>query len=401
MKIIQINAVAYGSTGNIMFSLADKAESYGYEVLCTSGFTWKKCYRDDFFITSNIFEKFFHTYASKCTGHIGCYSRRATKKLIKIMNKIKPSIIHLHNIHGWFLNIPMLFDYIKKNNIRVIWTLHDCWAFTGHCPHFTMIKCDKWLYGCNNCEQHKNYPATYKDHSNEMFALKKEWFCGVKDLTIVTPSNWLANLVKQSFLKEYPTIVINNGIDLSVFKPVDSNFRQKYNILDKYIVLGVSYSWDKKKGLDAVIELSRKLDKRFMIVLVGTDKYIDNILPSNVLSIHRTQSKQELVEIYSAADVFINPTKEDNFPTVNIEALACSTPVITFKTGGSPEIVDENCGCVIPYDDIDEMCAKIIEVCINNKFKPLDCISRAKKYDQSIFLEKYMDLYGKKQRLYE
>lgn len=214
------------------------------------------------------------------------------------------------------------------------------------------------------------------------------------DLTIITPSQWLADLVKQSFLKNYPIQVINNGIDLQVFKPISSNFRQKYNISeDKYILLGVAFDWGMRKGLDVFIELSKRLDKnKFQIVLVGTDDSIDKMLPNSIISIHRTRDQNELAEIYSAADLFVNPTREENYPTVNMESIACGTPVLTFRTGGSPEILDEKTGYIVDCDDIDEMGRQIIRICKENVFSVDDCVAKAKSFDKDLRFKEYIDL---------
>ena len=288
----------------------------------------------------------------------------------------------------------MLFNYIKKYNIRTIWTLHDCWAFTGHCPHFDMIGCDKWKTCCCECPQYKEYPKSFFDNSKYMYKLKKKWFTGAKNLTIVTPSNWLAGLVKQSFLKDYPVKVINNGIDLTIFKPIESEFKKIYSIEDKSILLGVAFGWGVKKGLDVFIELSEKLDDKFQIVLVGTDENTDKKLPKNIISIHRTQNQTELAEIYSAANLFINPTREENYPTVNMESIACGTPVLTFNTGGSPEILTEDTGIVVPKNDIDTMFNQINNMFQNNYFSKEKCINKAKSFNMNDKYNQYVGLYG-------
>ena len=302
-------------------------------------------------------------------------------------------MIHLHNLHGWYINFPLLFKYIKKNNIRVIWTLHDCWTFTGHCPHFDMIGCEKWKTGCYQCPQIGEYPASYADISKWMYKHKKQWFTGVEDMTLVTPSEWLANLTRQSFLKDYPVKVINNGIDLSIFKPTESDFRKKYDLEDKFILLGVAFGWGKRKGLDVFIELSKRLDERYQIVLVGTDENVDKQLPKNIISIYRTQNQTELAEIYTAADLFVNPTREENFPTVNIESLACGTPIVTFRTGGSPEIIDESCGVVVEKDDIDGMQKEIERIYEKRPFGQEDCVKRAQNFDMNDKFAEYVELY--------
>ena len=387
MNVLQINAVSYGSTGSIMFSLADAAESRGDEVLCTTGFTWKGCKRDDYVMTSNIFEKTLHTYLARITGRIGCFSVIPTWRLLRRLKKWKPDVIHLHNLHGWFLNLPLLFSYIKKHDIPVVWTLHDCWSFTGHCPHFTMAGCDKWRGGCGNCSQFRQYPQSYFDCSKAMWKNKKNWFTGVNNLTVVTPSGWLGGLVKQSFLGEYPVRVIHNGIDLTVFKP-DPEAKKT----EQFTLLGVSYEWNDKKGLDVFLELAKRLGEDYQIVLVGTDDAVDQKLPPNIRSIHRTQDRQEMASLYAAADLFVNPTREDTFPTVNLEALACGTPVLTFRTGGSPECVDEKTGVVVPCGDIDAMEAAIRRLARQN-LDSRDCVERAKSFDKHSRFKEYMQLY--------
>lgn len=394
MRIAQINGVNYGSTGSIMFSLADRLTQQGHETLCTAGFTWRKTPRQDYFVTSNIFEKTAHTYLARLTGKTGAYSSLATRKLLKRLDGFSPDVIHLHNVHGWFVNIPMLFSYIKKHNIPVVWTLHDCWAFTGQCPHFESIGCQRWQTGCGGCDAHRYYPKTLFDCSATMYERKKQWFSGVENLTIVTPSQWLKEQVGSSFLRQYPVEIIHNGVDLSVFRPGAGDFRKKNSLEDKKLVLGVSYGWDDKKGLDVFLQLAERLDESYCIVLVGIDEAQEKRLPKNILPIRRTQDRQELAGIYSAADVFVNPTREDTFPTVNMEALACGTPVVTFRTGGSPEILDDSCGVVVKKNDIDAMEKQIRRICSQKPYDTAACRCRAQNcFDKETSLSKYIDLY--------
>lgn len=393
MRILHINAVPYGSTGRIMFQLADLMESKGHQVLCTTGFTWKGCQRPDYVMTSNIVEKTAHTYLARLTGRIGGFSAGATRRLLRRMDEFRPDVIHLHNLHGWFINLPMLFGYIKQHDIKVIWTLHDCWSITGHCPHFAMAGCDKWKTGCHHCGQYRAYPQTWFDYSKTMWNRKREWFTGVRNLTIVTPSQWLADQVGQSYLKDYPVRVINNGIDLSVFRPTEGDFRKRYHCEDQILLLGVAFDWGIKKGLDVFLELNKRLGDGYRIVLVGTNEELDKQLPENIISIHRTQNQQELAEIYTAADVFVNPTREDTYPTVNMEAIACGTPVLTFRTGGSPEIPDETCGLVVDCDDIDAMEAEIRVIAAQRPFTREACLKKAASFDMNARFGEYGALY--------
>ena len=347
----------------------------------------------DIIICSGFFNKVNQKLACY-TGLNGCFAAFSTLCLIKKINSIKPDIIHLHNLHNSYINLPLLFKYIKKCNVPVVWTLHDCWAFTGQCPHFTMVKCERWKTGCHDCPSYREYPQSKVDQTKTMWKLKKKWFTGVENMTIVTPSRWLANLVKESYLGEYPVRVINNGIDLSIFKPTESDFRSKHGIGDKKMLLGVAFGWGERKGLDVFLELVKKLDaEKYQIVLVGTDESIDKMLPENIISIHRTQNQNELAEIYTAADVFVNPTREDNYPTVNMEAIACGTPVITFDTGGSTEILDESTGLVTKSNTTDG----ILE-CIRNLESSADkskenCLVRAKNFDKESRFEEYVSLF--------
>lgn len=396
MRIVYINAVPYGSTGRIVFDLADAVEKSGGQALCVSGFTWKKCSRPDFVMSSNIFEKSWHKLLAELTGKNGSFSVRATKNLLKKIDDFNPDMVHLHNIHGWFINLPMLFDYLKKKQVPVVWTFHDCWSFTGHCPHFIGIGCEKWKKLCNNCPLHKDYPKSLPDNSEKMFLKKKKWFCGISDLTIVTPSGWLGKLAEQSFLNDYPVEVINNGIDLSVFKKTESDIKTKHRIENKHLVLGVSYAWDNKKGLDVFVELQKRLGEDYCIMLIGADDKTKEKLSKNMIGISRTDSQQELAAVYSAADVFVNPTREDNFPTVNMEALACGTPVITFETGGSPEIIDSECGFVVKQNDISDLEKKIRETCEKKLFSAEACEKRARNFDRQKFIDNYLELYRRK-----
>lgn len=395
MKVLGINSVPYGSTCRIMLGITGVAKERNIDADTASGYSThpvKELPYDHIHI-GGFLNKAIHMELARFSGFNGVFSILPTLKLIKQIDQEKHDLVHLHNVHGWYINLPLLFGYLRRKQIRVIWTLHDCWAFTGQCPYFTMIKCDKWKTGCYKCPQCNSYPETYVDRSKTMYGLKKKWFTGL-NATIVTPSQWLADLVSQSFLKEYPVKVINNGIDLSIFKPTASDFRKKYRCEDKYIVLGVAFGWGKRKGLDVLVELAERLSDQYQVVLVGTDDKVDQQLPENIISIHRTQNQQELAEIYAAADVFANPTREENYPTVNMEALACGTPVITFKTGGSPEIIDETCGIVVPCDDVDAMEQEIRNVCEKKLFSQDVCVEKAKAFDMKERFEEYVKLYS-------
>lgn len=400
MRIAQINMVADGSTGNIMRNIAACAREHGHEAITFSSpsfslshpETYPKYENHRYFGTP--FSHAMHFILGRITGRNGCFSYFATRKLVKQLKEFSPDILHLHNIHNWCIHIPTLFRYIKKSKIRVFWTLHDCWTFTGQCPYFDMVQCDKWKSGCYKCSQNQVYPESMIDATRWGYRFKKKWFTSIENLTLITPSQWLANLVRESFMGQYKVKVINNGIDLSVYRPVESDFREKHNISREcFIVLGVAFEWGERKGLDVFVELARRLDERFQIVLVGTNETIDGQLPENIISIHNTRDRNELVQIYTSANLFVNPTREDNFPTVNMESLACGTPVVTFQTGGSPEALDCSCGRVVKKNDTDAMFRAIMDIYEKRPYTVDVCVKRANKFDARKKFEEYIDLY--------
>lgn len=399
MRIAMINMWHKGSTGRIMLDIADQARKRGHEVWTFSPHVYQRnSIMETPCIDKHIYfgyrtENMMHYALDRLTGMHGCFSCFGMEQLLRKLDEIRPDIIHLHNLHNYTFCISKLFRYIKRKKIRVIWTLHDCWAMTGRCSHFMMEDCQKWKDGCGCCPQIHMYPKAYVDLTGLMWRLKKKWLTSVENMTIVTPSQWLAGVVKESYLQKYPVKVINNGIDLSVFKPTRGFLHENTVRENKKIVLGVAADWSSRKGLDVFIRLAERLPAEYQIVLVGTDEKINNQLPDNIMSIHRTRNQQELAEIYSFADVFVNPTREDTFPTVNIEALACGTPVLTFATGGSPEIIDATSGIRIPYNDVGAMERAIYHVCERKPFSQMDCLRRAKSFKKQDKFQEYVDLY--------
>lgn len=393
MKILQINTIyPNGSTGKIAQGISKICKEQNIECFIAYRYKEKENY-DNTVCISSYLDCHAHNRIARYTFKTAGYSYFKTLKFLKWVKKENFDVLHLHNIHGNFINLKLLFKFIKENNIKTIWTLHDCWSFTGYCPHFDMVKCEKWKVNCINCEHFKSKFKIFNKQITKNYKNKKEWITGAQDMTLITPSKWLANLTRQSFLKEYPVKVINNGIDLNIFKPTDSDFKEKYNLSSKKIVLAVAFGWGERKGLDVIVELSKTLPNNYQIVLVGASSGIEKFLPNNVLCILKTESQAELAKIYSSADVFINPTREDTFPTVNIEAIACGTPVITFNTGGSPEIIDETCGIVVSKNDVEGMKTAIINVCENKPFSKEDCVTRAKNYDMNDKFKEYVKLY--------
>ena len=350
------------STGRICTDLAEMLEQKGHKVKIAYGReSVPRQYQKYAVRIGNDIDCKMHGIATRVFDRHGFASKNSTKNFLAWAEKYNPDVLHLHNLHGYYINIEMLFDWIKSRpNMKVIWTLHDCWAFTGHCSYFSYVKCNKWKRRCKNCPQKRDYPASYFiDNSENNFLRKRNAFTGVENMTIVTPSKWLAGLVKQSFLKEYPVKVIHNGIDTDVFKPTLSNFRKKYHLENKKIILGVASTWDRRKGFEDFIKLAGMLDDTYRIVLVGLSAKQMKIIPDNIVGIMRTNNTKELAAIYTAADVFLNLTYEDNYPTVNLEAQACGTPCITYNTGGSVESVSKN--SVISQGDMKEI-LKIVNI---------------------------------------
>lgn len=395
MKIVEINGTNYSSTGNIALNIAKKAREEGFEVYtcCKNSLKSSQFKYDNQIVIGSRYERLISEQLAQLSGLSGSFNWIGTKEFINKLEEIKPDLVHLHIMHDTYINLEILFKYLSKNRIPVVWTFHDCWAFTGKCPYFEMDGCDKWKNGCYKCPQVKKYPESYfMDMTKYLWKKKKRMFNSLNSLTIITPSEWLSNYARESFLGENDIRVINNGINLDIFKPVNSDFRKKYGIEDKYVFLGVGYNWSQRKGLDSFIELSKRLDDRFKIVLVGTNDKIDEKLPENIISIHRTYNQEELVEIYSSCDLFVNPTMEENFPTVNIEAIACGLPVITYNTGGSPEIIDETCGKVIDKGNIDKLYEGIMDI-YNHPFERDACLKRSRLYNMNDKFAEYVELY--------
>lgn len=392
-KVVQINSeCGRGSTGKIAMSISKMLSKEGIENYIFYSGNHKSDYHLGIQINSKL-DLRIHQFLARLFGDQGWHSYFATKRLIRKLKKISPDVVHLHNIHGYYLNIPILFDYLSVSQCKVIWTLHDCWAITGHCTHFTISGCDKWKTGCYDCPSKAKYPYSWVfDRSSVLYQKKKSYFTAIKNLTIVTPSIWLENIVKESFLKHYPVKVIRNGIDLTVYKPIQSDFREKNTCESKFIILGVASVWGYAKGLDVFCQLAKRLEEKYQIVLVGTTDEIDKLLPSNIISIHRTQNQEELAKLYSMADVFLNPTREDNYPTVNLEALACGTPVLTFNTGGSPECIVEKNKWVIQSNDIAEIISKLDVLSSKSKSKMRIATNRT-EYDENLCYRQYIELY--------
>lgn len=298
----------------------------------------------------------WHGFATRFFDRHGLSSDRATRQFIRQIEELQPDIIHIHNVHGYFLNYKILFDYLAHCDIPVVWTVHDCWSYTGHCYYYSFVGCNKWQTGCCECPQRGKFPASWwKDRSRQNYLDKQSAFTAIpkERLTIVPVSEWIKGEMEHSFLKGYDMRVIHNGIDMDNFGLYDAGqVKNKYQLQGKHIILGVASIWSKEKGLDDFIALSEMLNKDERIVLVGIDATAQKRLPDNVLGISRTENIRQLAELYATADAFVNPTWQDNYPTVNLEAIACGTPVVTYRTGGSVEAVTEHTGFIVEQGDV-------------------------------------------------
>lgn len=397
-RLLQINITAnWGSHGKIAEMLGQTVIKEGWESYIAYG-RWHNESKSHLFHIGNQADEYIHGLASRLLDNQGLMSHVATKRLVKYIKTIKPDMIHLHNIHGYYLNYPILFDYLASSNIPVVWTFHDCWPFTGHCAHYMSANCKKWMTHCSNCPLKHTYPESWlRDRSYQNFEDKQRAFLSVKRLTIVPVSKWLEKDLKRSFFKNCHIHQIYNGIDTTQFFPEKKrdDTLKKYNIPnDKKVVLGVASNWY-QKGLGDFIRLSRLLDDHYIILLVGVNDRELSDLPQNIIGIKRTDSQAELRSLYSSSDVYFNPTWVDNFPTTNIEALACGTPIVVYDTGGCAEAVSPMTGYVVQQGNIKDGVEKIKEICRHPKVQYIEaCRSQTlQKYNSKNQYREYYNLY--------
>ena len=411
MKVLQINSTFRygGSTSRIAYDLLQVQQQAGIDAYVAYGRYTGAGTMENAICLQNKVQRKLNILRTRLFDHNGFYNEAESRKLIKWMDEIKPDIIHLHNIHNHYVNVKMLFEYIKQYDIPVVWTLHDCWPFTGHCSYFDYTGCDKWKFGCHDCPSLKEYPPTwFFDRTKQNYAEKRSVFTGVKKLVLTPPSEWLGSLVKESFLNEYPIEVINNGIDTDIFKPTDSDVKKKLNIEGKKIILAVAGN-TRRKGIAYLKKILDLLTEEEVLVWVGIDKNAIGVNNSHLRVISYTNSREEMAALYSMADCFMNTTLEENFPTVNIEALACGTPIVTFNTGGSieavldGEIINEEggirytkVGAVVEKGNIDDMLVAVRRVLNLGKQNYLNnCVCKAKeRYDKRKQYQKYIELYN-------
>lgn len=399
-KLLQINTlVNSGSTGRIAEDIGLACIRKGWKSYIAFG----RNERPSQSVLLQVGTKMdfnLHALKTRLSDRHGFGSKNATFALIEQIKRINPDIIHLHNVHGYYLNIEVLFNYLAGTDIPVVWTLHDCWTFTGHCYHFEIVGCDKWKTGCFDCPQKRIYPASlFVDNSKKNYNDKQALFNSVKNLTIVPVSEWLNKLVGQSFLKDHSRHLIYNGINLNEFYPQKNSaeVRDSLGIGKKFLVLGVASNWKARKGYEDFIKLSKLTDESIVYVMVGVDKKEQKELPSNIIGIARTESVAQLAGLYSAADLFLNLTYEDNFPSTNLESLACGTPLLTYNTGGSPESVSEKTGFIVEQGDLKSVLDAIFKVKMNGKAYYSDlCRATAERlYNKDDRFNEYIMLYDR------
>ena len=397
-KVLQINVVAnWGSTGRIAEQIGEKVLDRGWESFIAYGRMHNPSKSKLIKIGTRMAER-LHYRLSKLTDKHGLFSSVATKRFIRKVKAVKPDIVHLHNIHGYYINYEILFNYLRKANIPVVWTLHDCWSMTGHCTHFIEVGCQKWKTQCLDCPLTGIYPRAIRDNSRKNYQLKRKVFSSLGEkLHLVSVSKWLNDIVDKSFFagSGVQQHIINNGIDILTFVPCQSSKRSEYNLEGKKIVISVASAWSAKKGLDDMYKLSTMLPDDYQVVLVGLSQAHIDAAPSSVIALPRTNSVAELAEWYSAADVFVNLTYEDTYPTTNLEAISCGTPVVTYRTGGSPESITPQTGRIVEQGDLEGVVKAVEELCAEGREQmrercrkhALEHFERDKNYD------KYLDLY--------
>lgn len=399
-KVVQINTVCNGSTGQIMHDIQLAAQQAGYDTISFVGrrkvYTDVKCEK-----FGNAASFWLHVILNTLFDIQGKGSYWTTRRLLKRLREEKPDIIHLHNLHGYYLNLSLLFHYLNTEfEGRVYWTFHDCWPFTGHCPYFVMAGCDKWKNECYRCPQKKQYPISFGlDRSTANYKWKKKLFTARKEFVIITPSQWMKGLIRESFFQDRRIEVVNNGIDSSVFYPRTDKEQIAY-VLKKYripaqkkILLGVASIWERRKGLDLFVRLADDITEDYVIVLVGLSKRQIQKMPNRIIGVERTENKKELAVLYSASQIFVNPSIEESFSMVTVEAMACGTPVIALDTSAVAELVDTECGVIVSGNN-----PKIYREAIHHiesaGMKREKIAAKAKRYSKEQMTERVLELYG-------
>lgn len=395
-RLLIINvALNWGSTGKIVEGIGTLAQKQGWEVVVAHGARYKNLsYLLSIQVSSKVGE-WVHFVESSLFDAQGLGSRCETKRFLKELDDIKPDLVHIHNIHGCFINYPLLFNYLKEHNIPVVWTLHDCWAMTGHCTHFMLTNCVKWQTGCNHCPQKKTFPKTYMlDRSERNYSLKKGLFTSMPVMHITTVSNWLKGIAEASYLKKYPVTVVPNGIKTDVFVPEPTTIKEQYGLQGKKLLLAVAIGLDERKGRYDYIKLAEKLPVDYQLMLVGLTEEEQKALPKRIIGVKRTNGAKELAAYYSAADVLLSLSYEETFGLTIAEAMACGTSAIVYDNTAQPELITPETGKVVPTGDVDAVLSAIEEVCSKPKESySAACRKHSLAYDEKVTYQKYLDIY--------
>lgn len=396
MRVLQINSVCgIRSTGRICTDIAEVLQRQGHECKIAYGReTVPEKYQNFAVRIGTDFGVKLDGIKTRLLDNAGFNSVRATKRFLSWVKEYDPDIIHLHNLHGYYIHAGLLFDFLKEFGKPVIWTLHDCWSFTGHCPHFAAQGCEKWREMCGSCPLRGEYPASLLlDNSTHNYRRKRELFCGLENLQIVTVSDWLGKCAAESFLGGYPVTTIQNGVDLSVFRPTESKVAEKYGLQGKKIVLGVASAWSRHKGLEDFFRLAQMLEDDYRVVLVGLTMQQMEHLPGNVVGIRRTDSLQELAQLYTAAYVHVSMSREETMGLTIIEANACGTPVVVFDSTALPEIVTPDTGLVLQECTPGAVAKAILENDFSKEKYAQSCIAHAGQFEKNRMYSKYIELY--------
>ncbi len=350
MKYLFINSVAgFGSTGRIAAEKCRELMTQGHECVLAFGREKANCGDIPTVQIGTPMDVKVHALRNRLLDDHGFGSKAATQKFLQWVREYDPDVIWLHNVHGYYIHIGLLFAYLRTCGKKILWTLHDCWAFTGHCAYFDFAQCSKWKTGCEHCPQKGSYPVSRGlDNSRKNYENKKRLFTGIPNVTLMVPSHWLEKRVKQSFLKDYPLEVVYNTINREIFKPTPSDFRRTHGLEGKKIILGVASVWDQRKGLQDFLELAQLLEEPYKIVLIGLTQAQIQKLPPSILGLPRTNCVEDLAAAYTAADVFLNPSTEETFGMTAMEARCCGTEAIVYQDTACQEIVEQFGGVAVP-----------------------------------------------------
>jgi putative colanic acid biosynthesis glycosyltransferase len=397
MNVLQVNTVyPGGSTGRIVAEIAEYTASQPNGHAYVAFGIGEPAMRESLTAIriGNPWERKAHAAIRKLFDAEGYGSWFATGRLIRFCKGNAIDVVHLHNLHGCYLHLKRWFRYLRKSNHPVVWTLHDCWPLTGHCAHFEYASCGKWQLRCGRCPEQRSYPRCIGlDGSKRNHRLKRKLFSSLKNLTLVTPCNWLRDIVLQSYLQDVPVRVIYNGVDSDAFRPTASDLRMQYGFEGKRVLFAAASVWTDRKGLLELTKLSQMLNASYRIVIAGLTGEQIAALPGNVIGLNKIESQPLLRAWYTAADCFVNPTLEDTMPLVNLEALACGTPVAAFRTGGCPEAIAEGCGLVVEKDDVRGLAEAVRRICESGVDFTEACLAQARRFSMENTVRAYTELY--------